>query len=105
MGVGVRDGVTVGTGVLVGCGVLTAIGGWEVAVGPSRRVRVGGGWVNVGRRVAVSVGAGVSVGVRVGTSVAVGTNSVTDCSVRAAAVRRLETARSRRSSGTRVAGT
>jgi hypothetical protein len=55
---------------------------------------------------AVSVGRAVDVreAVWVGIAVGVGTNSVTDCSVSAAAVLRLETARSTIFSGARVAG-
>lgn len=94
-----------GIGVLVGTGVFVRVGGRGVLVESSeRRVRVGGGRVNVGRRVAVSVGRGVKVLVRVGVMVGVGTNSVTDCSVNAAAVLKLETARSTMSRGTIVAG-
>lgn len=104
MGVGVRDAVIVGTGVFVGAGVLVGRGGRGVAVGRGRRVRVGGGRVDVGRRVAVSVGRGVNVAVFVGVRVGVGTNSVTACSVSAAAVLKLETARSTISSGAMVTG-
>jgi hypothetical protein len=55
--------------------------------------------------VLVSEGKGVKDGVLVGISVSVGTNTVTTCSVSAAAVSRLETARSTRFRGTRVAET
>lgn len=48
---------------------------------------------------------GVKLAVLVGDRVAVGTNTVTICSVRAAAVSRLETARSRMLIGWIVAGT
>jgi hypothetical protein len=63
----------------------------------------------VTKRLGVSEGWGVregdSVSVGTGLSVAVGTNSVTTCSVSAAAVSRLETARSTRLRGTMVAET
>jgi hypothetical protein len=57
------------------------------------------------RAVAVSEGGGwgVMLEVLVGESVAVGTNTVTTCSVSAAAVSRLETARSRMLIGSMVA--
>lgn len=104
--VGVREAVAVGVreAVIVGTGVFVRVGGRDVAVGRGRRVRVGGGRVNVGRWVAVSVGSGVKDAVRVGAAVGVGTNSVTDCSVNATAVFRLETASSTMSRGGMVTG-
>ena len=82
-GIGVRVG-GICVGILVG-----------VNVGRARLVRVG---VTVTKRLGVDVdvsddrGAGESVSL--GTSVCVGTNAVTTCSVSAAAVSKLETARS-----------
>ena len=77
--------------------------GWFAggSVGCWRRVRVGSGRVAVGRAVAVSVsaGSGVREAVCVGTAVGVGTNAVTACSVRAAAVLKLATAISSRFTG------
>ena len=72
-----------------------------VLLGRGRFVRVG---VIVTKRlgVDVSVGKGVRVSVAVGTRVCVGTNTVTACSVSAAAVSRLETARSTIFSGSIV---
>jgi hypothetical protein len=55
--------------------------------------------VKVGREVAVDVFVGVSEAVFVGTSVSVGTKTVTTCSVSAAEVLRLETAKSTISNG------
>jgi hypothetical protein len=54
--------------------------------------------------VLVSDGRGVSEIVLVGTSVSVGTKTVTACSVRAAAVSKLATARSTKFNGMSVAG-
>lgn len=105
VGVGVRVGVFVGISVLVGTEVGVRVGKRGVAEGRGFRVRVAGGRVNVGRRVAVSVGSGVSEAVRVGMAVGVGTNSVTDCSVNATAVFRFETASSTIFSGGMVTGT
>jgi hypothetical protein len=113
-GVSVGAAVVGGTGVLEGVSVLVGGGrGVKVLVG-GIRVDVGGGFsVKVGRarRVNVSVmvtklggvdvdvseagTSGVRLAVLVGDRVAVGTNTVTACSVRAAAVSRLETAKSR----------
>jgi hypothetical protein len=59
--------------------------------------------VSDGRSVDVREGPSVSVGSRL--RVAVGTNCVTACSVRAAAVSRLDTARSTRFNGISVADT
>jgi len=72
-----------------------------VEVGRGRLVRVG---VTVTKcfGVEVSEGRGVGESVLVGTRVCVGTNRVTTCSVRAAAVSRLETAKSRTLSGSIV---
>jgi hypothetical protein len=69
-----------------------------VLLGPDRFVRVG---VIVTKRLGVDVSEGKGVGERVavGTSVCVGTKAVTACSVSAAAVSRLETARSTMFSG------
>jgi hypothetical protein len=69
-----------------------------VLLGRGRLVRVG---VTVTKRLGVDVseGKGVREKVAVGTKVCVGTNTVTACSVSAAAVSRLETARSTMFSG------
>jgi hypothetical protein len=63
--------------------------------------------VMVTKRLCVSVGCGVAdagTGVLVGASVSVGTKAVTICSVSAAAVPKLETARSTRFIGSSVIG-
>jgi hypothetical protein len=94
--VGVRVG---GRDVGVRLGGITA-----VSVGRTLRVKVG---VIVTKRRWVSVAIGVSdagAGVLVGTSVSVGTNTVTACSVKAAAVSKLETAKSTRLIGASVTG-
>jgi hypothetical protein len=74
-----------------------------VLLGRGRLVRVG---VIVTKRLGVDVdvseGKGVGDRVAVGTRVCVGTNTVTACSVSAAAVSRLETARSTIFSGSIV---
>jgi hypothetical protein len=77
-----------------------------VAVGGTRvlRTRVG---VMVTKRLCVSVGSGVreaGTGVALGTRVSVGTKTVTTCSVNAAAVSKLETAKSTRLIGSSVIG-
>lgn len=97
-GIGVRDGVRVRT--LVG----VRVGGLRVGVGLATITRVGGMrvlltsvGVMVTKRLCVSVACGVREAgacVLVGVSVWVGTKTVTICSVRAAAVSKLETARS-----------
>jgi hypothetical protein len=96
--------VDVGTGVLVGRGVDVRLG-TRVGVAGSRVLR-GMVGVMVTNRLGVSDGSGVREGVNVsvGTAVgvAVGTKTVTTCSVNAAAVSRLETARSRILMGTSV---
>jgi hypothetical protein len=97
-----------GVDVLVGGRVGTLVGGGAgvlVSASRGRRVAVGGISVRVGATVLVSDGRGVKEAVRVGTSVSVGTKTVTTCSVRAAAVSRLATARSRIFNGTRVTET
>ena len=76
------------------------------AVGVARTLLVTVG-VMVTKRLGVSVDGGVTdsgTGVLLGISVSVGTKTVTICSVSAAAVPKLETARSTRLSGTRVMG-
>ena len=107
---GTAVGVLVGRGVFVevGAGVLVGLGvevGTRVGVAGSRVLR-GMVGVIVTNRLGVSDGSGVreGVGVSVGTAVgvAVGTKTVTTCSVNAAAVSRLETARSRMLMGTSV---
>jgi hypothetical protein len=111
----VGTSVTVGNGVLVGTSVAVGIG-VSVMVGGGIDVRVGGiwvgilVWVNVGRTRLVRVGVtvtkrlgvevevsddkGTGESVLVGANVCVGTNTVTACSVSAAAVSRLAYARS-----------
>jgi hypothetical protein len=96
--VGVRVG---GLDVGVRLGLITAVvvGGMRVLLG-----KVG---VMVTKRLCVSVGCGVSdaeAGVPVGTKVSVGTKAVTNCSVRAAAVSKLETAKSTMLIGSSVMG-
>ena len=104
VGVGVREGVMVGarvgggrvgvrlammTGVRVDRGLLVAVG------------------VIVTKRICVSVGWGVrdaGTGVLLGVIVSVGTKTVTICSVSAAAVPKLETARSTMLIGSSVMG-
>ncbi len=116
-GVGGSVGVKVGRGVLVrvtvgGTGVFVRVGGGgmgvRVRVGirvtvAGSRVRRGSVGVIVTSRLGVSDGCGVRDGdsVPVGSTlgVAVGTKAVTTCSVRAAAVSRLENARSTRFKG------
>jgi hypothetical protein len=118
IGVFVRVKVGGGTGVLVqvavgtGVRVRVAVGGLRVGVRLGTIVAVKGTRVlrgNVGvmvtKRRGVSVGDGVRDGgesVLVGTSVSVGTKTVTTCSVNAAAVWKLETARSTMFRGSRV---
>jgi hypothetical protein len=112
MGVFVRVG---GKGVFVlvivgGRGV--GLGGLGVRVGTTTLVAVPRGFlVKVGVIVTnclcVSVGCGVADGgtsVLVGVMVSVGTKTVTTCSVSAATVPKLETARSTRLIGSRVMG-
>ena len=72
-----------------------------VLLGRGRLVRVG---VTVTKRLGVDVsdGKGVIERVAVGTRVWVGTNTVTACSVSAAAVSRLETAKSKIFKGSMV---
>jgi hypothetical protein len=107
--VAVGNGVFVGTSVAVGIGVSVMVGGgidvrvggiWVgilvgVKVGRARLVRVG---VTVTKRLGVEVevsdGKGTGESVSVGSNVCVGTKTVTACSVSAAAVSRLEYARS-----------
>jgi hypothetical protein len=116
-GVGGSVGVKVGRGVFVrvnvgGTGVFVRVGGGgmgvRVRVGTrvtvaGSRVRRGSVGVIVTSRLGVSDGCGVRDGdsVPVGSTlgVAVGTKAVTTCSVRAAAVSRLENARSTRFKG------
>lgn len=91
-----------------------AVGGRDVGVRLGAVVRV-----NVGRGLLVSVGVmvtkrlgvsdgegvkGISEAVLVGVPVSVGTKTVTICSVSAAAVSKLDTARSRMLSGSSVIG-
>jgi hypothetical protein len=99
----------IGVGVLVGTRVAVFGGrGIDVLVAISRGRRVRVGKIFVGTRVDVLVssgGTGVSELVLVGMSVSVGTKAVTTCSVSAAAVSRLETARSMRFNGMSVAET
>jgi hypothetical protein len=97
-----------GTGVFVGAGrgVFVRLGRRGAAVGSlGRRVFRG---VIVKKILGVSVGVRVSVGVDVAlavtVTVAVGTNSVTDCSVNATAVFKLDIAKSTMFRGTSVAG-
>jgi hypothetical protein len=102
--VGVEGGGCVG----VRLGAEVAVrAGTDVAVQGSR-VRLGTVGVMVTKRRAVSVGSGVREGASVcvgrAVAVAVGTKTVTTCSVSAAAVSRLETARSTRFNGTIVTG-
>ena len=98
-GRGVRDGVRLGmrVGVRVGMRVGGRVGVRTIRVGVLRGFLVIVG-VMVTKRLGVSDGSGVrdgdSVPVGSGLRVAVGTNTVTTCSVSAAAVSRLETARS-----------
>ena len=96
VGRGVFVRVDVGTLVFVGTRVRVRVG-MRVAVAGAR-VRRGRVGVMVTKRLGVSDGSGVrdgdSVPVGSGLRVAVGTNTVTTCSVSAAAVSRLETARS-----------
>jgi hypothetical protein len=112
-GTGVSVSVGGGTGVSVGVGMKVFVGGMvggigvfvggtgvcvfvgikvEVKVERTRLVKVG---VTVTKRLGVDVSDGKARGesVLVGTRVGVGTNIVTACSVSAAAVSRLETAR------------
>jgi hypothetical protein len=102
MGVRVR----VGTDVLVG-GLEVRVGcGTKTAVAVLRALLVFRG-VTVTKRLCVSVTRGVTDGgapVPVGTRVSVGTNTVTTCSVSAAAVSKFETARSTILSGSSVIG-
>lgn len=105
-GVSVRVGSGVGgTRVLVGgIGVFVRIGTRvEVRGGRTRLVPVG---VTVTKRrgVDVSDGKGLGESVTVKMSVCVGTNAVTTCSVSAAAVSRLETAKSTIFNGSTVMG-
>ena len=105
--VGGGTGVDVGRGVRVCVGGLSTVGlAWktDVAVIRGRLVIVG---VIVTKRLCVSVGWGVrdaGPSVLVGAKVSVGTKTVTICSVRAAAVPKLETARSTILIGWRVRG-
>ena len=88
-------------GALVGVRLATAT---AVKVARTLLVAVG---VMVTKRLGVSVDAGVTdsgTGVLLGARVSVGTNTVTICSVRAAAVPKLETARSKRLIGSSVMG-
>ena len=109
-GGGIGVSVSVGKGVSVGNGVLVLVGmDMGVFVGTKAVVEVGRGrLVRVGVTVTkcfgveVSEGRGVGESVLVGTRVCVGTNRVTTCSVRAATVSRLETAKSRTLSGSIV---
>lgn len=121
IGVFVRVKVGGGTGVLVrvavgtGVRVRVAVGGLGVDVRLGTNVAVKGTRVLLGRvgvmvtkRRGVSVVVGVMDGgesVLVGTSVSVGTKTVTTCSVSAAAVWKLATARSTMLRGSRVMGT
>jgi hypothetical protein len=100
--IGVLEGVNVlvggGRGVKVLVGMRVDVGGIGVREARTRRVKVGVmvtkcGGVDVD--VSEAETSGVKLAVFVGDRVAVGTNTVTACSVRAAAVSRLETARSR----------
>jgi len=114
-GTGVRVGAKVGVGrsVLVEVGGGVRVGGrvgvrlattTAVRVARTLLVMVG---VMVTKRRGVSVDCGVTdsgTGVLLGISVSVGTKTVTICSVSAAAVPKLETARSTRLIGTRVIG-
>ena len=97
-GSGIGEGVL--EGVLVGRGVDVL-----VAISLGRRVRVGAERVGTRVGMTVSDGRGVIEAVLVGTIVSVGTNTVTTCSVSAAAVSRLETARSTMFKGMIVMGT
>lgn len=99
VGRGVRVRVGGGRGVGVRLAMMAAVGGMRVFL-----ARVG---VIVTKRLWVSVGCGVSdagTAVLEGTSVSVGTKTVTTCSVSAAAVPKLETAKSTILSGSRVMG-
>jgi hypothetical protein len=110
--------VIVGRGVevIVGRGVLVKVGGGGLGVAVrlaalttvtgvrTLLVRVG---VIVTKRLCVSVGCAVrdaGAGVPLGLSVSVGTKTVTICSVSAAAVPKLETAKSRILIGSSVMG-
>ena len=80
------------------------VGGLDVRVDRGLLVTVG---VIVTKRLCVSVGSGVRdarTGVLLGVIVSVGTKTVTTCSVNAAAVPKLETARSTMLIGSSVMG-
>ena len=99
VGSGVRVRVGGGLGVAVRLATMTA-----VRVERTRFVHVG---VIVTKRLCVSVAWGVNdagMGVRLGVTVSVGTKTVTICSVSAAAVPKLETAKSTMLIGSRVRG-
>jgi hypothetical protein len=107
-GTGVRVGrgvfVRVGIGVFVGGGLEVGLAKITVAVLRGFLVIVG---VMVTKCLCVSVGCGVrdaGFSVLVGINVSVGTNAVTTCSVSAAAVLKLETARFTRLIGSSVRG-
>ncbi len=84
---------------LVGAGT-----GVRVAVGRGRRVRVEGRGVKEARTVGVPEGSGVGLreAVAVRPAVGVGTNAMTACSVSAAEVLRLATAKSTMFTGSSV---
>ena len=101
-----------GTGVLVRVGGGVRVGGLEVRVAAGADVIVKRGrlvcvGVMVTKRLCVSVGCAVmdaGTFVAVGARVSVGTKTVTTCSVSAAAVPKLETARSTMLIGSSVMG-
>ena len=87
-----------------GGGIL--VGGINISVAAGARVLRGIVGVTVTNRLGVSVGVGRCVAVLCGgTGVEVGTKAVTTCCVSAAAVFRLETAKSRIFRGAMVAAT
>jgi len=103
-GVFVRVGTDVRVGALVGGLEVRVAAGAAVIVRRGRLVFVG---VMVTNRLCVSVACGVMDArafVAVGARVSVGTKTVTICSVSAAAVPKLETARSTRLIGSSVMG-
>ena len=113
MSVGVLGGTGVFVLVRVGGGCVR-VGGREVGVRLATTTEVGGIRVLLGKvgvivtnRRCVSVGCGVrdaEIRVPVGANVSVGTKTVTICSVRAAAVPKLETAKSTMLIGSSVRG-